>query len=237
LLDSEHPRGNPIRARLRRLRSLRGARPSRRTTEWRNEEVASWDEVSVASDDRTLTLKRIQHPPWARSSGTWWATAGTEVEASDEAVSVRVVLAEQSARGPDALAFDDRSREVRVVLDEPLGGRPVVDGCAKLVAPRRGGPDASAELRRYHKVMKADVRTLIVYWHGGSHVPLHHISMEWRPEALVVGVWLDGGTGTAVPEGEYLAVAAEGQYQAAIVQLDRPLGRLMVLDRARTPSP
>jgi hypothetical protein len=144
-----------------------------------------------------------------------------EVEATDEAVSVRVLLVEQHGPATGALRFDDPARRVRVVLDEPLRGRPVVDGCARLVAPR---PDPAQPpiLEPFHRLRRADERTLIVYWRGGPYVPLDHVSTEWRDHSLLLGVWLYGGM-----------APASGAYEAAIVRLDRPLGDRKIRDLAR----
>jgi hypothetical protein len=189
----------------------------------RNEQTASWDRVAIEDDDRALTLTKIHSPPWAGGGRTWWATAGTTVETSPEAVSVRVLLEERAEKGPDAMRFDDPARAVRVVLDEPLRGRPVIDGSAHLIAPE---PDPShpPELVPFDRIQRADDRTLVVYWYGGPYFPLDHVSTDWRLGALVLGVWIYGGGGPA-----------SGQYQAAIVRVPRPLGRRRrIRDLART---
>jgi hypothetical protein len=63
---------------------------------------------------------------------------------------------------------------------------------------------------------------VVVYWQGGA-LDLDHVSTEWRPDELVLTVWL------STP---HEAIRAYGQYQAAIVRLDRPLGDSQITDGA-----
>ena len=185
-----------------------------------NEEVDAWDEVVVGDDDRTLTLRGIHPGPWAQAPGTWWAFSRVEVKWTDEAVSVQLMSVERPAGYPQAMLEGDRSREETVVLDRPVAGRVVVDGCARLVQPRPAA-GVPPERTAWDRIRRVDDRTLVVYWSGGTHFPLDHVSTEWGDGAVVLTVWIFGGGGRL-----------SGSYDATIVRLDQPLGERQVLDGA-----
>jgi hypothetical protein len=58
-----------------------------------------------------------------------------DVAVGDEAVRVLLWLNECRSGDPGAARADDRSREVRIELEEPLAGRVPYDGVYKLVRP------------------------------------------------------------------------------------------------------
>jgi hypothetical protein len=187
-----------------------------------NEQAFAWEEVSVGADDQSLTLRRVHSAPFRSSSGTRWAFSRAIVEETDDAVCVRVILVERAPGTADAMRSGDPRRQVPVVLERPLAGRVVVDGCARLVRaqPRRTKPPKAAA---WHRVRRADDHTLIVYWHGGPSFPLDHVSTGWESDKLVVTVWVAGGGGRLA-----------GAYYATIVHLDRPIGARRVVDGAVT---
>jgi hypothetical protein len=176
--------------------------------------------VSVGPDDRTLTLSGVHSAPFGTSSGTRWSFSRTLVDETEEAVRVRVLLVERPRGTAGAMRSGDPQREVEVVLERPLAGRVVVDGCAHLaqVAPRGARPPKPTV---WHRVREADDRTLVVYWHGGKSFPLDHVSTDWRDGELVVTVWVAGGGGRLA-----------GAYYATIVRLDRPVGGRRIVDGA-----
>jgi hypothetical protein len=181
----------------------------------------AWDDVRVAADGRSLRLSGIHSAPWTASGDTWWVFSRIVIEETDKAVCVRVLLMECGANDPGAMRSGDPRREVRCVLDRALGGRTVIDGCARLVEPH---PSATPrpKPKAWHRIRQADDQTLIVYWNGGPSFPLDHVSADWGAGALYVTVWLRGGGGRLA-----------GQYQATIVRLDRSIDGLPVLDGAR----
>jgi hypothetical protein len=183
-----------------------------------NEDHFLWDEVRVGEDDRTLILTGVHDPPWASAPGTVWAFSRVDVKEMAEAVSVVVNLAERRRGDPDALPANDPRREVPVVLERPLGGRVVFDGCARLVEPEPRSA-ARRESAAWDRVCLAGPRTVVVYWHGGPSSPLDHVSLEWTDDTLFLTVWRYGGGGRMI-----------GQYQATIVHLDRPLGDRRIAD-------
>jgi hypothetical protein len=185
-----------------------------------NEDTFAWDEVRVGDDDRSLVLSGVHDPPWASAPGTVWAFSRVHVKETPEAVSVRLDLVERAKGDPGALPANDARREVPVLLERPLGGRVVVDGCAHLVEPQpKPGSPPKADL--WHRVRQAGPQTLVVYWAGGPFFPLDHVALEWTDDTLFVTVWRYGGGGRL-----------SGQYQAAIVNLDQPLGDRRIADGA-----
>ena len=187
-----------------------------------NEELFGWNRVGVGGDDRTLTFGAIHAPaPIAGPSPTRWAFSRVEFEPLEGAVAARVWLVERRPGEPDALDGDDPRREVTATLPEPLDKRVLFDGCARLMTPvTEPRPDAGAQ--SWDRVRVADEHAVVVYWEGGAH-DLDHVSTEWRPDELVLTVWL------STP---YDAIPAYGQYQAAIVRLDHPLEGRQVTDGA-----
>jgi hypothetical protein len=187
-----------------------------------NEELFGWNRVEVARDDRTLTFGAIHAPPWiAGPSPTRWAFSRVEFERLEGAVAARVWLIERRPGEPDALGGDDPRREVTATLPEPLEKRVVLDGCAKLMTPVTV-PRSDAAAESWDRVRAADEHTVVVYWEGGA-LDLDHVSTEWSPDELVLTVWL------STPDE---VIPAYGQYQAAIVRLDRPLGGRQIRDGA-----
>jgi hypothetical protein len=176
--------------------------------------------VSVAPDDRTLTLSGVHSAPFGTSSGTRWAFSRTIVEETDQAVRVRAILVERPRGTAGAMRSGDPRREIQVVLQRPLAGRVVVDGCARIAQaqPRRATPPKP---NAWHRVHQSDDHTLVVYWNGGKSFPLDHVSTDWRDGELILTVWVAGGGGRLA-----------GAYYATIVRLDRAVGGRRIVDGA-----
>jgi hypothetical protein len=110
---------------------------------------------------------------------------------------------------PDAARADDRGREVRIALDEPLGGRVPYDGAYRLVKPEGPGEQRSGS-NRWEKVQIAGESTLVVYWHGGVGA-LDRVDVQLADDAVFITVI------------EQWARKMAGRSKAAIVHLDEPI--------------
>jgi hypothetical protein len=186
-----------------------------------NEELFAWDRVAVADDDRTLTFSGIHAPEWiAGPHPTRWGFSRVEFEPSDDAVGARVWLVEQRPNEPDALDGDDPHRTVTAKLGRPLAGRIVYDHCAWLRTPQAEA-SSKAVRRRWQRVQRAGERALVVYWEDAGGDVLDHVSVEWSPDELLLGVWV-------IPSSRMSAT-----YNATIVRLDRPLGDRRILRQRR----
>ena len=93
---------------------------------------------------------------------------------------------------------DDWTRVVkrRAMAYAERGGRVVIDGCARLLAPDPAAGDLPAACE-WDRIRRVDDRTLVVYWSGGAYFPLDHVSTEWKRRTLVLTVWIYGGGGPA----------------------------------------
>ena len=183
----------------------------------RDESQAAWNEVEVAADDRTITLGAITASDAGSDPGSWWAFSSVEFVELPEAVRVMLFLVRRRKGDPEAMVEGDPGRRVEAVLPSPLRGRVLVDGTAWLSTPDPQARDA--EPRPWHRVRRADARTLVVYWRGGPSSPLSHVTTRWEDRTVVVTLWRGQHGGRL-----------SGSYEATIVRLDRDIGDRAVVD-------
>jgi hypothetical protein len=124
-------------------------------------------------------------------------------------VRVLLWLAECKRDDPGAARGNDPSREVRIVLDQPLAGRVPYDGCYGLVEPAGRGQGRSGPCR-WDKVQIAGPSSLVVYWFGGMG-QLDRVEAEHTDDSVFITVI------------EERARRMAGRSKAALVHLDEPL--------------
>jgi hypothetical protein len=183
-----------------------------------NEETFAWDHASLSEDGRAVTLSGIHAPPWWSPESSWWSFDRAEIDETEMAVSLLLWMRQRRPREVGARQVTDPDQRITVPLPTPLAGRVVIDGNARLVAPT-GERGRSSEPQPWDRVVRADDRTLVVYWVGWNR-PHDTVEVEPRDKQLVLTVWQRAGG------------RASGHYWAAIVHLDEPAGDRTILDGA-----
>jgi hypothetical protein len=179
----------------------------------------SWDKVEVGDDDRTLVLRSIHSPMVWSDDDAWFNGGRADVSYEDEAVGVLLWLRECRRGDTGAAKADDPAREVRIELEEPLGGRIPYDGAYKLVTPQGRGKHPSDPMP-WTKVQAWGESTLVVYWHGAALYPLDRVDVKLTGAKAVITVF------------EQPAGRLAGGSKCAVVCLDEQLGDRQIRDGA-----
>jgi hypothetical protein len=181
---------------------------------------AAVEAVTVAPDGRSLSVV-FRGPPEHLGP-----LARVEVIPHDDCVQVAPVLTYVKGSG----AAPEVRRTATVTLEEPLRGRPVLDGLQELVRPQPG----LFNVEPYdweEAVVTPDDRHVAIYFMSGLP-PLHeldHVDVRYEPERIVLTVNL----GTTEDVDSWKAGPAISR--VALCELDEPVGGRRLVDGSRPP--